>query len=469
MMNNSQDNPGSGDRMRKRIFATIMKSPALVSALGGCLFAQTPFPTVDRLPEIPDLPDPFLMAGGKRVATVADWRARREEIKAMILHYQYGRMPPAPGNIQAREISSQAVFSGKGTQKVVELTMGPDNRVKFQVGLTIPIGAGPFPIIIKNDRGVNMSPALEEGLDRRFIIADYNRHMIDQDDANRSDGVHPVYPGYSWGTLAAWAWGTHRVVDYVLTLPLVDKDKIIITGQSRGGKAALLAGALDERIAVVAPNGSGEGGCGLHRFQEQVPIDVKTPTTTETLDRITSVFPYWFVPELKTFALKESRLPFDQHFVKALVAPRAFLCNDALGDVWANPVGNSQANQAAQEVYEFLGAGSRIGIHFRPGEHAQTAEDWSSIMDFAEWQLMGKATTTNFRNNYFPDMAKGYTWVRPAPVPVPVRPARPAAKGAGTGIVRMRGTEGYAYAVVGAPGRRETHFVSVKGGRVTLP
>ena len=43
-----------------------------------------------------ELPDPFVFADGRRVKTAEDWRARREELLKLILHHQYGNLPPAP-------------------------------------------------------------------------------------------------------------------------------------------------------------------------------------------------------------------------------------------------------------------------------------------------------------------------------------------------------------------------------------
>ena len=139
-----------------------------------------------------------------------------------------------------------------------------------------------------------------------------------------------AYPDHDWATLAVWAWGAMRAVDYLITLPQVDPRRIVITGHSRSGKAALLAGALDERIALVAPQGSGCAGAASYRFHG---------AGAETLADVTRNFPYWFVPRLPAFAGKEERLPFDQHFLLALVAPRPLLTIDAEGDAWASPYG----------------------------------------------------------------------------------------------------------------------------------
>jgi hypothetical protein len=165
----------------------------------------------------------------------------------------------------------------------------------------------------------------------------------------------------------------------------VQTNHLAVTGHSRGGKAALLAGATDERIALTAPNNSGAGGAGCYRVQGP---------KSEALERITKVFPFWFESRLAEFGGKIDRLPIDQHSVKALVAPRALLTTEALGDLWANPSGTQQTHLAAREVYAFLGAADKIGIAFREGGHEHNLADWQVLLDFADRQWFGKQRAT---------------------------------------------------------------------------
>jgi cephalosporin-C deacetylase-like acetyl esterase len=46
----------------------------------------------------------------------------------------------------------------------------------------------------------------------------------------------------------AWAWGAHRVVDYLMTITDIDQDRIAINGFSRRGDTSLVASALDDRM-----------------------------------------------------------------------------------------------------------------------------------------------------------------------------------------------------------------------------
>lgn len=402
----------SGQSCYKTVKKIVIVIPVLsllgvTSCTGIAPQRAVKMPDVDELPDIKELPDPFVMNSGRRVKTRADWAKRREEIKAIIMYYQYGHMPPAPKNITAQELFSETVYGG-ATKKHILLSMGPDGKVKVNVGLIIPKGKGPFPVILKNHPRHFGVPIAEEIVKRGYIVADYARTDLDPDARDKVGAAQAAYPDYDWATLAVWAWGGMRVIDYLTTLDVVDKDKIAFTGHSRGGKTALLAGALDERIALVAPNGSGCGGAGCYRIQGE---------KSETLDDITkpSRFAYWFHPRFRDFVDKEARLPFDQHFLKVLVAPRALISVDALGDLWANPYGTQQSHRGAQPVFEFLGAGDKLGIYFRTGGHAQNEDDWRTLVDFADKVFFGKepASGKRFDQLPFPDAPKPFSWSAP--------------------------------------------------------
>jgi len=143
------------------------------------------------------------------------------------------------------------------------------------------------------------------------------------------------------------------------------------------------------------PNGSGCGGAGCFR--------VMGPNS-ETLELITSPkrFKSWFQQDFGKYGNREDELPFDQHFVKALVAPRLLLSTDALGDLWANPLGTQATYLAAQPVFDLLGAPANNALHFREGGHDQTAEDYAALLDFADLQFRGKKSDRNFDVLPFP-------------------------------------------------------------------
>ncbi len=165
-------------------------------------------------------------------------------------------------------------------------------------------------------------------------------------------------------------------------------------GHSRLGKTALLAGALDDRIALVIANQAGCGGSGPSRHSDP---------KAETVAIITQKFPHWFCDNFKEFTEDTSRLPFDQNCLVAMCAPRPVLFTAATEDAWSNPPGQFEVLAAATPVYKLLGfdgltaatppgpddpvALSRLSYWIRPGKHSITPIDWDAMMDFADTWL----------------------------------------------------------------------------------
>ncbi len=403
---------------RTRLLVLLILLGSVWTVLGWAVTGRAGpnLPEVDRLPVIEGLPDPLVFQDGTQVKNRADWLRRRAEIVALIQYYEYGHLPPAPRNVVAETISSEPILDGAATEKRLLMSMGPGRQIGVHVRMLIPrhrsVSLGkaqagvppsagsreasrPFPVIIINDNHQNgHTPIDRELIERGYVLAIYNRTDLAPDkenDPQRPPGsARLAYPQYDWATLAIWAWGGMRVLDYLETLDWIDPAKVVITGHSRGGKVALLAGALDERFALVVPNGSGCGGTGSFRVRGE---------RCETLELITDPkrFSYWFHPRLRTFAGQVNRLPLDQHYLRALVAPRGLLSTDALGDAWGNPLGTQATFEAAQGVFDLLGAGDRQGQHFRPGGHDQLAEDWRALADFADRLFFAKPTERDFK------------------------------------------------------------------------
>jgi hypothetical protein len=389
---------------------TIWLSLAVLGSIGACLPVQESI-DVERLPSIVELPDPFLKASGERIKSRTEWKAQRKELMEKVLRYEYGALPPVPRNVAGKEVSSKRFDGLDAEEHVIELSMGPQRAVHTHITLTLPHGAGPFPTILCGDyiagstSWKKVDPAIvAEMVKRGYALTEFDRAEMAPDSADRT-GVYAAYPNYAGGRLAVWAWGYHRVIDYLLTRKDIDPKKLIVSGHSRGGKAVLLAGATDERIAVTNPNNSGCGGAGCYRYQAP---------NSEDISAILKNFPFWFQPEFDKFIGHIDRLPIDQHTVKALVAPRALLSTEALGDLWANPEGTQQTFLAARDVYEFLGAHDKIGISYRPGGHEHGIADWTALLDFCDWQLLGKRPARRFDEIAFPNTKPTFSWRAPA-------------------------------------------------------
>lgn len=387
-------------------------------------------PAVKDLPTCVAMPDPLLGSDGHKITSPEQWKLRREQMKQILEHYALGHRPPVPGRVTGQELQSRSLQEGRVAYRLIHLAFGPDAKLGFDAALFIPMATdaykAPFATIVqpsfsltpgiippppdaastvetngaprkKVNRGpVAVSPEeaarqYEEPLRRGYAIMTFFYQQCGLDKPEyRQTGFFPAYPDHDWGNLAAWAWAMSRCVDYLETQPFADKSRFIALGHSRLGKTALVAGAFDERFALVAPAGSGCGGTGAYRFNG------KGRGGKEGLEEATQHFPQWFGPRLPEFAGQVEKLPFDQHWFMALIAPRFFIAVDGLDDPYANGNALAQAYRAAQPVFAFLNVPDHLGINFRPGKHLLAPEDWTAILDFSDQQLRKLPVTRRF-------------------------------------------------------------------------
>ena len=403
------------------------------------------------------MPDALVTFDGRRVDTPELWNnVRRPELLAAFAEEMYGKLPlrlsdikpltPGYVDTNARIISDELVFDGKATRYHIEIRIIQEEMREANPGVHYVTGhiykidvlvyvpnnvQGGVPLFlglnfqgnhtVSNDPGIPLGsvwqnrelvPATEETrgrqsdrwqiekvIDRGYATAtayyqqiepDFNggrthgfRWLIDQMDA--SDAANAI---------ATWAWGLslirQELTQFHRELELnIDPDRIILHGHSRLGKAALWAGAVDERFAMVISNNSGSGGAALTRRE-----------FGETVHRINTSFPHWFNENFKKYNHDVNSLPFDQHELIALIAPRPVYIASAVEDRWADPRGEFLSGLHADPVYRLLGTdgiagvtempglnqpvGGTIGYHIRTGKHDVTEYDWEQWLNFAD-------------------------------------------------------------------------------------
>ena len=379
------------------------------------------------------LEDPLTFADGRKVSAASQWPERRQEILSLFQREMYGQMP-APSKIYLETLEEGYSIEKSAVRRQVRMRFSPDGKgPKIDWLIVMPRYAkGPVPVILTLNYYGNHTvlpdgeillpdypqdePLKERGVLSRtggrtiypvdmllargyaFVTACYEDVSPDPDPIQQeSDAYHRIFD--LWGprdparkdnttSLAAWAWALQRGVDMIGEMPELDASRIVLTGSSRLGKAALLASAFDARFAVTVINQSGGGGVPLSKrnFGETVASEVIK-------------FPHWFCRAYDKYAGEEKKMPFDQHLLLSCIAPRPLLI-EGFNNPWFDTYGEFLSLKAASPVWEFLGApglpdvawpeenatdavGRTLGYVRRHGSHGISAQDWTWTLDFA--------------------------------------------------------------------------------------
>jgi len=360
-----------------------------------------PVPVKD-LPAIKEMPDPLTMKDGTKVTTPEQWKLRRQEMIQILEDYEYGHMPPAPGNVKATTTTASKRISVNSSleadYRMLHLTFGPNDKLGFDLGLFTPVSSTQtkFPVLISltSTTDEKSLSSASVALSRGYAVATVPYQKLGADSSSwKSSGFFPSYPDYDWRDISAWAWGLSRAVDYLVTDAAIDADKIMITGVSRLAQAVLLAGAFDERIALSAPVA---GGAAFRYSGKEMAPSLPASQAGQGITEVVDQNTYWFGPRLPDFRNQTPKLPSDQHWLPALTAPRLFIMCNSLSDQYGRAYAAVQTYLNAKPVYQFLGADQNLGQNFRAGTHGMTSEDWSALLDFADQFLLKKGGTRKF-------------------------------------------------------------------------
>ncbi|MEP6669691.1 MAG: acetylxylan esterase [Chthoniobacter sp.] len=417
------------------VFLAVMTTAAALRA------ADTSYPDPQSLPANPSLPEALVSGDGQRVTTREAWQEKRApELRRLFQHYEYGTWPETAKVTAKVTREDKAALGGKATLREITLSLSHPEGGQIHLLLVTPNDAKkPSPVFLglnfngnlallpdpqifvppgwKSKKGETLEQsrgseadkwALDQSIAHGYAVATFWNSEFVPDDKDAAEAMlQKLRPAGSTergpsdtATIAAWAWCLSRAVDYLVTDPALDAKRIAVVGHSRNGKTALLAAAFDERIALVVPSQAGCGGSAPCRVSAELSTEgANGRSIVETVKRINTSFPHWFSGNFKAFNTEPAKLPFDQHELIALCAPRPVLLSCATEDLWANPAGQFDMLRAADPVYKLvagdgLGATqmpevskllpSRLGYYIRPGKHSMTREDWAVWLDYAD-------------------------------------------------------------------------------------
>ena len=333
-------------------------------------------------------------------ATATGWWHRHMELQQLLCHEAYGQLPPLPSHLSVREVLVDERFcAGNAPLRQLRLTVTlPGGQYTFPVSLAVPKNRRACPLVIYISFRPNMPDKylpVEEICDRGWAVASFCYKDVTADNSDFQDGLAgalsvdrslPDAPG----KLMLWAWAAMRVLDHVRSLPEIDSRRVAVAGHSRLAKAALLAAGLDTRFFAVLANEPGTMGGALTRGK-----------TGEQLEDVCETFPHFFCPRLQDYVGQAHKLPFDQHQLLALIAPRKLYVASAALDLWVDPASEFLACRAADPAWQALGVPGLIcpdrmpkpgdvfreghlGYHLRPGEHYLSRYEWQQFLDFLD-------------------------------------------------------------------------------------
>lgn len=400
--------------------------------IASAALAQPPGANYDES-KVPNysLPELLKLNSGEAVKDAKTWQEkRRPEIYSLLEQQMFGKAPGRPERMTFELTSLEPnAMGGKAVRKEIAITAAGK---KMSLLLYLPKNAkGSAPVFLGLNFGGNQSVTAETGIKlatiwsrngktppataadasrgsstsswqvEKILAAGYGLATIYYCDIepDYNGGLpHSVRQAYlskaktefapdEWGAIGAWAWGLSRAMDYLETDKAVDARKVALMGHSRLGKTSLWAGAADQRFAIVISNDSGEGGAAISRRM-----------FGENVRNLNTSFPHWFTGNYKQYNERVAEMPFDSHFLIALIAPRPVYVNSAQEDQWADPKGEFLGAAAASSVWRLFGkkgiereempgihqpVGDAVGYHIRAGKHDVTDYDWEQWIKFA--------------------------------------------------------------------------------------
>lgn len=352
---------------------------------------------------VPDVLCPF----GKRITTWEEFEAVKPAIQKLLAEEEYGFIPPKPDRIEVEKIPNDyhenRFCAGFATLSKMKLTAHyGDESTSFVFYSTVPKNHDKkMPIFININFGSEIPhkyQPTDEIMDNGCAVFTIYYQDVTSDDGDFKNGCAALLckdrsDPHAPGKIAIWAWSIMRVIDYIETLDIYNPDAIAVIGHSRLGKTTLLTAAYDERVKFACVNNSGASGDALSRGK-----------VGEDIAAITKTFPFWFCPNYLKYAGREDSLPFDQHYLLSLVAPRHILVGTALEDTWADPNSEYLALTLTDEVYKLYGSRGFVHtdnmpscperlaegdcyFHLREGLHYLSRKDWLSYIDYIKSKL----------------------------------------------------------------------------------
>ncbi|KAK5166847.1 carbohydrate-binding module 1 [Saxophila tyrrhenica] len=338
------------------------------------------------------LPDPFHFLNGRKVKSTAQWQCRAAQIRELFEKYELGYKPSKP-----------PVFSSMFSNDTLHIVTGlsDDNTITFSV----PIDPASKQTKKKKAPAIIVYGGTTVPIPPQVATITLNVDAIAQQNDQSSRGVGLFYDLYgssgdtTAGALMAWAWASSRIIDALEAHPEVgiDPQRVAVTGCSRNGKGAMVAGAFDERIALTIPQESGSGGDACWRTSRDMLVNqgLLTQTAQEIVGENV-----WFSEAFDYFGRDNytvGLLPVDHHELAGLIAPRGLYSTSNVGFLWLGGWSCWECMNAANDIFTALGVPDHQGFsQDGPHDHCAFPDDQrSEVAAFFSRFLLGREADTN--------------------------------------------------------------------------
>ncbi len=385
---------------------------ATENSFANCIIP--PLKAFADLPEIAALPDPFLSLSGTHLTQKQEWKCRRAELAAQAQYYELGAKPAAPAQVNG------GLVSGVVSNEKITVTVNENGKeISFDANIILPAtGTAPYPAMI----GIGSSFLNNDELSKQGIaIIQFPNNLLGEQQSGQSRGKGKFYEIYgsdhTASAMTAWAWGVSRLIDVLQTSSntLINANRLGVTGCSRNGKGALVAGALDERIALTIMQESGSGGAASWRISD---AQLATGQNVQTLRQIVTEN-VWFTDQFKVFSEAANKLPFDHHSMMGLIAPRGLLVIENTSMEWLGNQSTYTTAVVAHEIWKALDVSDNMGVS-QVGGHTHChlpASQQPEVNAFVQKFLLGDEsanTRVQKTDGTFPvEISRWVNWVTP--------------------------------------------------------
>jgi cephalosporin-C deacetylase-like acetyl esterase len=300
------------------------------------------------------------------ITTTAQWERRKQQTRAALEKMLWYDMR-WPAGVPSTRVTHREQHP---TYRIENLVIETAPKLFLTANLYLPLGAGPFPIVLYQCGHASKSVYARHGA--WFAANGIATLVMDNIEMGEVEFTHHGVYSRGWfhwysrgfSPLAVELLNARRAVDYLVSRPDLDRNRIGATGRSGGGMTSFYLAALDERIKATAP------------------VSGALSTTGWVSQRLSAAHCDCQFP-VNSYGLLYSE-------IGALVAPRAQLLANADADRGFPMDAFSQMVDKMRQIYTLYHAAGALQTAVAPGGHSDTEPIRLPVYSFFLKEFLGR-------------------------------------------------------------------------------